>query len=336
MPRLLLAFAFAVVVTAVACGGRGDSTSDDDLVSYQLAFLEVQEAVGGAGFGVARGLADFEICVTDDECADAMLLVADEYVPYVAVLEEQLGVLNGLDPPASFRSLHDNYTEQTSLRREAGELWIDGTATLDIEKLTLSRNKFSEAQLLTSDILDDLQELFGEAGGDGGRDNGGGAGVPPQGFVSYSSPSRGYSIFVPSDWLPMPDFVVEFEGEPYAKLDVFEGAPENGFRTNLSVTDDQIGKLTPDQVYEAALAQSEERNKDLVVEDIVIDSHSAKLLHFTVGELTSRDAFDQSQVLLVIDTRLWRITLSTAPGQRDKYLPTFETMWRSFAPVAEP
>ena len=162
MPRLLPVLLFAIAVTAVACTDGGGSSPDDDLVSYELAFLEVQEAVGEAGFGIAFGLVEFEACVTDEECGDAILLVADEYVSYVAVLEEQIGVLNGLDPPASFRSLHDNYSEQLALRKDAGELWIDGADTLDVDKLTLSQEKFSESQALLPDILDDLQELFGD------------------------------------------------------------------------------------------------------------------------------------------------------------------------------
>jgi hypothetical protein len=173
MLRLLLALVFAMAITMAGCGGGGDSTAeptegtpsaseDDGLLSYQLAFIEVQEAVGEAGFGVAEGLLEFEACVTDEECGDAILLVADEYVPYVAILDDQIRVMNEINPPPTYRSLHENFIEQLGLRQEAGQLWIDGADTLDAAKLTLSQEKFRESQAVYLDILDDLQELFGE------------------------------------------------------------------------------------------------------------------------------------------------------------------------------
>lgn len=178
MLRLAFGVLFAVTVTAVACEGGGESISeptggalsasetDDDLLSYELAIVEVQRAVGRAGFGVADGILEFDLCISDQQCADAMLLLADEYVPYVILLDEQIGALNEIDPPPAFRSFHENFIKQLSFRQEAGELWIEGVETLDeataVGLLTLSQEKFRESQLLYFDILDDIEELTGE------------------------------------------------------------------------------------------------------------------------------------------------------------------------------
>ena len=177
MPRLFLALAFAVVILAVACGGGSDSTSEptegslsqtplptervsSDLLSYQAAFIGVQDAVNLASIGVVKGLFEFEACVTEDECVAAGLLVADEYVPYIAVLDDQIRVLSEINPPPTWRTLHDNYIEQLTLRRTAGQLWIDGTDTVDLAKLTRSAEIFRESQLVTIDILEDVQDLI--------------------------------------------------------------------------------------------------------------------------------------------------------------------------------
>lgn len=181
----LLGMTFAVVVVlSVACGSSGDSNSEPtgrsfsqtplpteeaslggDLLSYQAAFIGVQDTVNLASIGIVKGLLEFEACVTDEECGDAILLVGDEYEPYIAVLDDQIRVLNEINPPPTWRTLHENYIEQLTLRQSAGELWIAGLdLTLDeataVGMLALSLEKYRESNLVTIDILEDVQDLI--------------------------------------------------------------------------------------------------------------------------------------------------------------------------------
>lgn len=155
--------------------------------------------------------------------------------------------------------------------------------------------------------------------------------LPADGYKHYVSPNQGFEIDVPSDWLPIPDFPLEFEGQEFV-ADLFQGAPEAGFSVNVNILHSPAGQLTAAQLYAVEVARSRDAHSDLVVESISLHGHPAKLLNYTTRPLPENPLLDQSQVIYVLDGTEWILTLSTVSGTRQKYLSMFRQMWESFEP----
>jgi hypothetical protein len=149
-------------------------------------------------------------------------------------------------------------------------------------------------------------------------------------YEEFVSPRAGYRIETPEEWITAEDFPIEFGGESFLADFFFVPVPEQGFSASVNVLDSPTLGATFDQIIVLERAAIRESSEDIREDDLVIAGHEAKIIHSTSEE--AGELLDFSQVFVVIDDTAWVLTLTTLPGDRDRYLPIFEHMYNSFRP----
>src|SRR3990172_2865684 len=94
---------------------------DGGAAQYEQTVLRVQGDVAAAGLGLANAFLMFDACETDKECADAVLVMVDEWEAYLPVLDAALSDLESVSAPPKWEPFHESYTEQLRLRQQAGQ-----------------------------------------------------------------------------------------------------------------------------------------------------------------------------------------------------------------------
>jgi len=150
-------------------------------------------------------------------------------------------------------------------------------------------------------------------------------------YQQFLSTRQRFEIDVPRDWLPVPDFPLEYEGGEIL-ADAFEGPPYGGVGPRAVVFGVPTLGLTPEQTYARELAWLLQNYEDARVEDLLLAGHEAKLCVFEVPPTLEEPSVDASQIHVVIGDTHWTLTFMAPVGQRDKYLPVFQHMWESFIP----
>jgi hypothetical protein len=155
------------------------------------------------------------------------------------------------------------------------------------------------------------------------------SGDVPEGYDTYTSPTRGYSISHPDDWEVSPDYIKigEVGGDAFISPDI-----DDGFKVNVNVIREALPDGVSDDEYiettlntlEAQFNVDPERG-----EDVTVAGEQAATVAYEATSGTV--SYDVTQVVVVAEGAAWILTLSTAEGKTADYLPTFETMYGSFS-----
>ena len=156
----------AVVIVGILVGGlllvlRAPATENAD-DSAGLRLLAVRTSVNEAEFPVARGILAVQGCSTDSDCDEALRDFRTILVTYEPILEAavaELGALRAASAPnPALLDLVKSFRDLYSIRLEGVRLYMKAIGPqIDVAMLDAGDQKWIEAALKNSDVLDALQ-----------------------------------------------------------------------------------------------------------------------------------------------------------------------------------
>jgi len=144
---------------------------------------------------------------------------------------------------------------------------------------------------------------------------------------------------VPVGWAVLSDGpVAELYGQQYPADTFVAPVPDEGFNAKVSILSLPSQGRTTDQLADwvsalkEAFAESEfESQSKIVVQKLErseLNGRDVVVLNYTAP--AAERNLDFAQVFFVQGEREWVLSLATAAGYRDKYLPTFQRMCETF------
>lgn len=142
-----------------------------------------------------------------------------------------------------------------------------------------------------------------------------------------NEPEGGFSYFIPSSWL-----VSEMEGMPYK---IARDKPVNGFSPNINILKEK-NKFTFEEYFKANLAQLKEfytDYKEINTEEFITTAGLKGKKHICSDKQVGKNLFQVFYFFESKDKFKFIITGSALFDDKDKYLPVFDAIARSFKTV---
>jgi len=183
-------------------------------------------------------------------------------------------------------------------------------------------------------------------------DDGGASGTPtrppdtvysptsaPAGRTPFPSPviennvitsKKGYTATLPEGWRVRADFVLTADGSADGFFEPLK--PGANVQANIVITCTRKGFSTDDEriVFEKTKTAREGLNKDITVSNRTVAGRQATVLsyHFE-SQNENTPPLDKTDYLFSDSRCDWKVTTTTAAGQRDAYQPTFDIFLNS-------
>ena len=157
---------------------------------------------------------------------------------------------------------------------------------------------------------------------------------PASDFERFQS-DLGYTAEIPHDWTAVPDFQYPGQSEEHV-TDLFQ-APDGVDATqppglaSITVAVHPAGGLTFDEMVGVTTRLVTREYPDARLETTGLAGGPAWVAYFTKPAESSEGDRDYAILVTVIDDNSWTITLTTAGGLREKYLPIFEHFCQTFS-----
>jgi hypothetical protein len=157
---------------------------------------------------------------------------------------------------------------------------------------------------------------------------------PASGFERFQS-DLGYTAEIPHDWTTVPDF--RYPGQSGEQVTNMFQAPDGVDPTqpsgvaNITVAVHSAGGLTFEEMTSATAIIVTREYPDARIERTGLAGGPAWVAYFTKPGGSSEGGRDYAILVTVIDDNSWTITLTTAAGLREKYLPVFEHFCQTFS-----
>lgn len=165
------------------------------------------------------------------------------------------------------------------------------------------------------------------------------AGTPvstlPAGYIRISSSAKGYSMVVPVNWVPKEDAFTS--GGLKADEYIAGISQTSNFVTNVSVLCQPLTRPSTSadfQQYNLGILRDQLKVQPSVDEQVTAAGETVNLITYNITQGST--AYEVTQVFFVAGQCAWVLTLSTAPGERATYLPTFAAMYGSFQATGSP